>query len=161
VRLPTESAPKKARVDEAYVAERFVVDAFVMTALVAVSVPEVVSVPVTARFVVVAFVDVLFVKTPVDGVVAPIEVELIVLFATVPPSMVRLLATCESLAVPMRSAKLIPKVEVATWTMVFAAPPMNVPNWLIVESPVPPRVAARIPVVSESAIPSVLVALGA
>jgi hypothetical protein len=118
--------------------------------------PLKVSPPVTARFVVVAFVDVALVNTPDDGVVAPIGV-----LSIVPPAMVRLLATCASDAVPVRSAKLIPKVEVATWTMVFAAPPMNVPNCVIDERPVPPLFGWSVPVVSESAMPRVEVADGA
>jgi hypothetical protein len=104
---------------------------------------------------------VLLVKTPELGEVPPIAEESMVEFAIVPPSMVRLFATCESDAVPMRSAKLIPKVEVATWTMVLPTPPMKVPKFEIDESPVPPLVVASVPVVSESAIPRVEVALGA
>ena len=52
----------------------------------------------------------------------------------------------------MRSAKLIPNVEVAIWVMVLPAPPTKSWKLVIVERPVPPRVAARVPVVSESAM---------
>ena len=67
------------------------------------------AVPETWRAVVVAFVLVLFVKTPVLGVVAPIG-EL----SIVPPEMVRLSATCASVAEPIRLVKLMLSDEVAT-----------------------------------------------
>ena len=67
------------------------------------------AVPETWSAVVVAFVDVLLVKTPVDGVVAPIG-EL----SMVPPEMVRLSATCASVAEPIRLVKLMLRDEVAT-----------------------------------------------
>jgi hypothetical protein len=69
---------------------------------------DVEAVPETAKLVVVAFVVVELVKTPVEGVEAPIGV-----LSTVPPEMVRLFATCASVAVPTRSEKLMPSVEVA------------------------------------------------
>ncbi len=119
------------------------------------------SEPEILWFVVVALVEVLLVKTPVDGVVAPMAEESIGVLVIVAPFNVMVSGICASVADPVRSAKLMPNVEVATWTMVFAAPPMNVPNCAIVESPVPPRVAGSVPVVSERAIPSVDVADGA
>jgi hypothetical protein len=88
--------------------------------------------PVMARFVVVAFVLVALVKTPVLGVVAPIGVLLIV-----PPSMVRLFATCASVAEPMREVKLMPRLEVASCCH---EPPVYEPRRM------PPAVGFAIPV---------------
>lgn len=67
------------------------------------------AVPETWSAVVVAFVEVLLVKIAVEGVVAPIGVESIV-----PPEMVRLSATCASVAEPMRLVKLMLRELVAT-----------------------------------------------
>ena len=71
------------------------------------AVPETLSVPVV----------VLFVKIAVDGVEAPMGV-----LSIVPPLIVRLLATCASVADPTRSEKLIPSVEVAKATTLPIAP---------------------------------------
>ena len=51
-----------------------------------------------------------------------------------------------------------PSDDVATCNHVFPAPPIKSWFWVMVDKPVPPRIAARIPVVSESAIPRVEVA---
>jgi hypothetical protein len=64
---------------------------------------------VMAKFVVVAEVVVARVNMPVEALVAPIGVLLIV-----PPLMVRASVTWASVAAPMRSVKLMPSVEVAT-----------------------------------------------
>ena len=45
-----------------------------------------------------------------------------------------------------------PRDEVETWRMVFPAPPIKSDEEAIVESPVPPRVAAKVPVVLAKAI---------
>lgn len=47
-----------------------------------------------------------------------------------------------------------PSDEVETWRTVFPAPPMRSEDEAMTERPVPPRFAARMPVVSASAIPS-------
>ena len=65
--------------------------------------------PEINELVVVALVEVEFVKTPVFGVVLPIGV-----FSMVPALMVRLSATCASVAEPMSEVKLIPRDEVAS-----------------------------------------------
>ena len=54
-------------------------------------------------------VEVALVKTPVFGVVLPIGV-----FSIVPALIVRLSATCASVAEPMSEVKLIPRDEVAS-----------------------------------------------
>jgi hypothetical protein len=88
---------------------------------------------VAKRFVLVAFVVVAFVKTPVDGEVAPMVVLLIV-----PPSMVRLLASCASVATPVMSAKLIPRVEVAESVYPAPLPTRSCPYEGVAVRPVPP-----------------------
>ena len=60
---------------------------------------------VANRFVEVAFVLVVFVKTPVDGVVAPIVVPLIV-----PPPIVTCVAINEAM-VPVAAVRLVPEAE--------------------------------------------------
>ena len=116
----------------------------------------------TARFVEVAAVLVDCVKTAVLGVVAPIGV-----FSIVPPEIVRLFATCASVALPMRSAKLMPRVEVANATtfprapvlfprMVFAATCASLVNATPFVARVsvefaPPTSAPRVPVMVNSA----------
>ena len=62
-----------------------------------------------AREVEVALVEVELVKTPVEGVEAPMGV-----FSMVPPEMVSASVTCASVAEPTRSEKLTPREEVAT-----------------------------------------------
>src|SRR3989344_2955114 len=92
-------------------------------------------------FVDVAFVEVELVKTPVDGVAAPIGV-----FSMVPAEMVRLSATCASVAEPMRDVKLMPRDEVASCCH---PPPAYVPKRMPAavgfEMPVPPPPAVKRP----------------
>ena len=89
----------------------------------------------------VAFVDVAFVKTPVDGVVAPIGV-----LSITPPLMVRLSATCASVAVPTKLAKLIPSDEVEScWYVPPAYDPRRIPAAEGFEIPVPPPPAVKSP----------------
>lgn len=72
----------------------------------------------------------------------------------VPLSSLRRAANCAEFV----KAAERPRDEVAIWVMVFPAPPIRSWFWVIVERPVPPRVAASVPVVSLKAIPKVLVA---
>jgi hypothetical protein len=46
-----------------------------------------------------------------------------------------------------------PKLEVANWSQVFPAPPIRSDDEAMVESPVPPFVAASVPLVSLKLIP--------
>jgi hypothetical protein len=89
----------------------------------------------------VAEVEVEFVKTPVDGVVAPIGV-----FSIVPPEMVRLFATCASVAEPIRSVKLMPSDDVAScWYVPPAYEPRRMPAAVGELIPVPPPPAVKRP----------------
>ena len=82
----------------------------------------------------VALVEVELVKTPVDGVAAPIGV-----FSIVPAEMVRLSATCESVAEPMSEVKLIPNVDVASCCHPPPAyEPSSIPAAVGLAIPVPP-----------------------
>jgi hypothetical protein len=74
--------------------------------------------------------------------------------APVPVSSLRIAASWAEVV----KAEDNPREEVATCDQVFPAPPIR--SWFCVmeERPVPPRVAARVPVVSEIAIPRVEVA---
>jgi hypothetical protein len=81
--------------------------------------------------------------------------ELVNATTPVPLSSLRRAANCAEL----EKAAERPSDEVAIWVKVFPAPPMRSWFGVVVDRPVPPRVAASVPVVSLKAIPKVLVAL--
>ena len=89
----------------------------------------------------VALVEVALVNTPVEGVVAPIGV-----LSMVPAEMVRLSATCASVAEPTRLAKLIASDEVPSCCHDPPAyEPRSIPAAVGDEIPVPPPAAVRSP----------------
>jgi hypothetical protein len=103
----------------------FVKDNPVEKRLVEVALPSV-TLPEEVRLVIVPFVEVKFVKTPVLGVVPPIEVLLIVEFAIDPPSIVKALVTKASVIEfagrvrPVKTTRLVVVFEPATRFVILA-----------------------------------------